>query len=59
MSREWGCSDPWLVGIHGISLFPDGKLQEQVETLRREITRLEYQKNELETVREGSMALYR
>ncbi len=30
----------------------DGKLQEQVESLRKEITRLEYQNNELNTVGE-------
>lgn len=31
--------------------FVDGKLQEQLNVVRKEITRLEYQNNELEQVR--------
>ena len=35
----------------------DGKLQEQVESMRRDILRLEYQKNELDKVRPVSGGL--
>ena len=33
-------------------LWSDGKLQEQVESLQREITRVQYKNNELERVRQ-------
>ena len=44
------CFQICLAVVTEPSLCTDGKLQDQAESLKKEITRLEYQKNELERV---------